>query len=235
MTTLDGFLEQISKRRSSDSVFNPYAESTAETGKVSSSNGDHLRQARTSQMANLSLYLHDLARQPGTDLMLIGEAPGYHGCAQSGIPFTGMRQITDQPTAQLRRIAPGLCMSSASSPSERSADAIWSVIQERQCNVLIWNAFPFHPHELNRPDSNRKPRAAELIEGREYLDSLISLFQPACVVSVGRVAERALSSVLPESAYETVRHPSFGGKTEFTCKMERILDSRGFSRLAVNA
>lgn len=224
MTSLNDFLERIGHRLSTDSVFNPYASISSQNDR---SGVDEF--CDSDQMNNLAIYLRDLFSQQRVDLMLVGEAPGYHGCAQSGIPFTSRKQLLTQPTSQLKRIGDQLTVTNVISFSERSADAIWSVIQESDCNVLIWNAFPYHPHERNMPTTNRKPRADELREGQDYLQSLLDLFAPARVVSIGRVAERAVSAILDSAEFEHVRHPSFGGKTEFTSNMQRILAEQDLS------
>lgn len=89
---------------------------------------------------------------------------------------------------------------------------------------LLWNAFPLHPHEPNDPRSNRKPNAAELKAG---LDLLQIVIEGRRVLCVGQVARKQVAKVLGRDVPDAqnadahsraivVRHPSYGGSTQFT-------------------
>ena len=71
MPLITHFVDSLSVRKGSDSVTNPYLD------------GD--------KAYNLELYLRSIVKQP--HVLFIGEAPGYHGCAKTGIPFTSHVQL----------------------------------------------------------------------------------------------------------------------------------------------
>jgi uracil-DNA glycosylase len=150
-------------------------------------------------------------------IMLVGEAPGYRGCRLSGIPFVSRTILQNrvQNTAlfgtqrgyQLVDEWPHI-------QKEASATIVWQVIAAMQPPPLLWNAFPFHPHQSDWPQSNRKPTRPELALGEPFLRQLHQIFGQPLLVAVGNTAVSALSAwQLP---HRKVRHPSHGGKTQFT-------------------
>jgi len=134
---------------------------------------------------NLKKYFNALFwAQP--ECMLIGEAPGIHGCVKTGIPFTSERLIFEDALSfhfpNTRFVVEG-------KKAEASATVIWREVQRLEKPPIMWNAFPLHPMDLN--GNNRTPRAAELEKGREILSTILELFPKVKIVSVGRKAEEA--------------------------------------------
>lgn len=86
---------------------------------------------------------------------------------------------------------------------------------------LLWNAYPFHPHQKGDKNSNRKPKSSELKVGMEILREIIILFDIKKVVAVGNAAEEVLKKMGLD--HEKVRHPSYGGKTAFTNGIKGLL------------
>jgi uracil-DNA glycosylase len=130
-----------------------------------------------------------LSARSEAQLLLVGEAAGYRGARVSGVPFTSERQLT------------------GTGPAEATATIVHRVLAELgiEEDVLLWNVVPTHPHRPGRPDSNRRPHAAEIEASRPFLESLAAGRQ---VVPVGRVAEAVLGTA-------GIRHPSHGGASEF--------------------
>lgn len=141
------------------------------------------------------------------DLVLVGEAAGWRGARQSGIAFTAAPMV-------------GL-------PGTREASA--TVVQQSlhaagvASETLLWNALPTHPHRTGSPRTNRTPTAKEL---RESTDVLRIALGTRLVVCVGKTAAQAVSASLAEPIVEIktaslssraiqVRHPSFGGASQF--------------------
>lgn len=147
---------------------------------------------------------------------MIGEAPGYKGCAQSGIPFTSLDIISSLDFFKNKAQLLG------GKEKERTATMIWNVIGPIAEPPMLWNAFPFHPHKNNSPKSNRKPNINEINEGLEYIKMLQKIFPNANLIAVGNVAYESLNK-FGLTVYGKVRHPSFGGKAQFNEKIIKIL------------
>ena len=175
---------------------------------------------------NLTRYLNE---QRGACLALIGEAAGYHGCRFTGIPFTceaQLRQWGDQPYRT---------SSHRGDHDERSARVVWQTLttlvpraiqtHSQIKGVILWNAFPWHPHQPRQPMSNRTPNAAERRAGCEALALFLEHIQPQHVLAVGRVAERALAQLGVTATY--ARHPSHGGQTAFGHALHSFWDDMG--------
>lgn len=155
-------------------------------------------------------------------LILCGEAVGYQGGRYSGIAFTSERLIGEgaipriEATARLtRRPLPF---------SEPSATIVWRELQQLglDAHTVLWNALPLHPHRPDVPWSNRTPTRAEFDAGRDAIGILAQAYPDAVIVGVGRHAQALLSDVL-EREVAGVRHPAYGGATEFAQGLRRAL------------
>ena len=172
--TIDEFIEKLSEFESSDTVYNMY-------------HGDSMAAKKCRK--NLKEYLE---KHKNTQILLVGEAPGYKGCARTGVPFT-------------------------SDSGEISSKVLQGAIDKYSHNVdvLIWNAFPFHPHEKNNPKSNRKPNKTELQTGRMFMGYFLEVSPNIkCVASVGKVAKELLKKFEFEYEPDHICHPSYGHKKE---------------------
>ena len=138
-----------------------------------------------------------LAARVDAPLLLVGEAAGYRGARVSGLAFTSERQLT------------------GSGPAEATATIVQSALDTLgiAATTLLWNVVPTHPHEADRPDTNRRPTRGEVEAARPFLDALARGRQ---VVPVGRVAEAALGIA-------GIRHPSHGGAHAFLEGLRRIV------------
>ena len=94
---------------------------------------------------------------------------------------------------------------------EHSANYMWEVLAKLHPNAFLWNAVPLHPRQPGMFDKNRKPTTKERNQFAPLTDGLIAILKPQAVIAVGRVAERALQKQKPTY----LRHPSFGGASEF--------------------
>jgi uracil-DNA glycosylase family 4 len=142
----------------------------------------------------LAAYLEARKRAP---IVLVGEAAGYRGSRVSGIPFTSERQLT------------------ASGPAEASATIVHRMLAELgiEDEVLLWNVVPTHPHEPDRPYTNRRPTRDEVEASARFLEGVA---RGRLVIAVGRLAEQATGAPY-------VRHPSHGGAEAFHQGLVRLL------------
>ncbi len=166
---------------------------------------------------NLKRYFDALISYPYSDDLLVGEAPGYAGCALTGIAFTSERLITSSSHPFLTSLRPHL--SCTGIQTEKTATMVWKHLVGGKKVPALWNAFPFHPHPLGKPRKNRKPTVAEAMFGATILSQIINILTPKRVFAIGRVAEAALSTYFPGIAVDYIRHPSNGGLSAFVSGM----------------
>lgn len=160
--------------------------------------------------ANLRAYLRALLAYPYSGHLLVGEAPGHRGCALTGIPFTDERMLRCGSHRFLRSIRNKVTVEGWT--AESTAGIVWSHLCECPSLPAFWNAVPFHPRSVLRP--NRVPTTNEIRTGQCFLRELIDVLCPHTVVAVGRKAEAALK-LLGHANVKAVRHPSHGGKQSF--------------------
>lgn len=173
--------------------------------------------------ANLARFLQDVAeRRPR--IALIGEAPGYKGMRLTGVPLMSRRMLVrgipalemfgvergyqDVPEPGFERIQ-----------SEQSGTIAWTELAALGIVPLIWAAFPFHPHQLGKPLTNRAPRRVEVKVGATFLTELLELFQPQKVIAFGNVAFGSLTELGVPCV--KIRHPAQGGKNDFVAGLRR--------------
>ena len=144
--------------------------------------------------------------------MLVGEAPGYRGCALTGIPFTDEVQLKLPENAYA--LGDWERSGNIGHTVERSASAVWLALREYHIIPLMWNAFPFHPYQEGKKSSNRTPTQSELKEGLQYLEALRSIFaiENSRVFALGKKAKEMLG-LTGNSQY--IRHPANDFKREF--------------------
>lgn len=197
------FIERLSLVRTAPDAYNQYGA------------GDNPWNAI--RRANLLRYLDDVyARQSG--IVLIAEAPGYRGMRITGLPMVSRRILRDGvPELELFSTARGY--QDVPEPgfeaiqSEQTSTILWSILPELKLVPLVWGSFPFHPHQLGNPLSNRKPRTPEVKLGEPFVRELLALFQPKKVIAVGNVGYGLLTAMgIP---CVKIRHPAQGGKNDF--------------------
>lgn len=198
----DAFIKSLSKRPSNSYVNNFY-NSVDSTDKY--------------KLNNLINYLQYYENNP-PKIILIGEAPGYRGCAASGIPFTS--QYTIKSSIFFTRNQMGVV---SGEQKENTATVMWGIFDELAEYPLLWNAFPFHPHQKNNKNTNRKPNTDELEEGLYYIKFLMTHFPLSQPAAVGNVAHSSLTSLGLNTV--KIRHPSYGGKNKFINDIKTLLKS----------
>ena len=175
------------------------------------------RSAPARRLENMGAYLE--ARERSARVMLLGEAPSHRGCRFTGIAFCSEVELIHKRDLVARRPLALTSAQSATKPvRERSAAVIWDELDRAGCahQVVLWNAFPWHPHGAEATTTNRKPRLAEVRQGREAFEALMACFtRRLCVLAVGKVAENALARWGGVECAGYIRHPAQGGEGRF--------------------
>lgn len=168
---------------------------------------------------NLYNYLQRI-KNNNSKVMLIGEAPGYHGCRLSGIAFTSEDKFTEDIIPDIMGKDLGYKIYSDGKPEkELSASIVWPKLKEWYNShgsvPLLWNICPFHPHKKGNIMSNRTPRKKEIERGIKYFLELVDIFNIQHIGCIGRKSFNTIEAMNLNTSLEYLRHPSCGGKREF--------------------
>ncbi len=190
-----------------DHVFNPYSDRCAD---------NDLEDAPERRSGNLMSVLEAAARRP-VDTLWIGRDYSYRGGRRTGLAFTD-DELLDEHALRwgltMQRPTRGVLV------RERSAGVVWSILSRIEATVFLWNVFPLHPYEPDKPFSNRAHNARERRAGQHLLDQLVRLLNPSAIIAIGKDAERAAMMLDGPAEVTRVRHPSYGGQTEFLAGMK---------------
>jgi hypothetical protein len=203
------FVDELAALRF-ENVFNPYAECCPAHDRPD---------APAIRRHNLMSVL-DAAQALGTDSIWFGRDLGYRGGRRTGLA------LTDEPHLDVLGKAFGdvaVERATATAPvAERTAQEIWKMIRQLPVPPLLWNAFPFHPHDPGNPMTNRchSAREARLVE--DVLATLLAWFCPRRVIALGNDAHRALQRMRQDAI--CVRHPSYGGQAAFIAGISKTYD-----------
>jgi hypothetical protein len=173
--------------------------------------------------ANLGHYLEAMTKHK-PETLLVMEAPGYRGCRLTGVPVTSRKILLDG-LPELDVFGAGY--QDVPEPGfehiqgEQSATIVWGTLRELGVVPLIWNTFPFHPHRMNAPLTNRKPRKPETALGMTFLRDIIDWFGVSQIIAVGNVAHDTLRAM--DIHCDKVRHPAQGGKNDFVAGLNALL------------
>ena len=211
----------LTATRSTDTVFNQYRDRKDEID---------LPDAAAIRTENLRRYMAEATKT--ASILVVGEAAGPWGCRFSGVPFTGERQLLDPsfPLCGRRssRIVPSRPTKVSPPFISRSSEAFWGVMLPHHGRFLVWDAFPLHSHEPHDVLTVRNPRRSEVSQFGEALRLIKAYMMPTNIVAVGKKAFEELDALREPSIY--VRHPSRGGKAEFSAGMQSIFKNEGRKR-----
>lgn len=184
-----------------ENVFNPYQDQCSIHDRPS---GPAVRRA------NLTGYLCAIENLEA-DTIWMGRDLGYRGGRRTGLALTDEAHLEAMafcyPGTKPKRATQGPPV------AERTASEIWAVIRLLARPPLLWNVFPFHPHEDGHPLSNRKFTSRELGQVDDLNRELIHWLGIRRIISIGQDAAKYAEKF--GVVVESVRHPSYGGVTEF--------------------
>ena len=168
------------------------------------------RDAAARRRSNLQVML-EAALDAHVETIWIARDLGYRGGRRTGVPLTDEVHLTHASA-----LMGGIALERATQGpeiAERTAAIVWQVLGRIGQPVMLWNVFPFHPHDADDPMSNRCHSRAEREETWPLLQALVSMVQPKRIVAIGRDAHLALAGL--ETEVTAIRHPSYGGQREF--------------------
>jgi hypothetical protein len=194
------FVSRVAELRFDD-TFNPYADLCPDYDDFN---------ANATRRKNLQLVLQAALRCDVESLWL-GRDLGYRGGRRTGLALTD--EVHLQWHEDLMRTGPLVRATKGPVVSERTASVVWRALRAIDRPIFLWNIFPLHPHAPGDPMSNRPHTRAEADECLPLLSWLLERLNPRRVVAIGREAQSALARV--GVAASLVRHPSYGGQTEF--------------------
>lgn len=191
-----------------ENVFNPYSDVCPVHDR---------KDAAAFRRKNLRTYL-SAVEAIGVDTIWMGRDLGYRGGRRTGLALTDEYHLPE-----LSSVYPG-CQSKQATRgpavAERTAAEIWAVLRAIKIPPLLWNVFPFHPHEPGNPFSNRRFTNRELGEVDELNIELITWLKIKKIVAIGQDAARYAERFGVHTV--TIRHPSYGGVREFRDGMKKL-------------
>jgi hypothetical protein len=193
-----------------DNVFNPYSDRCST---------HDLADAPAVRRSNLRGYL-TAVEALGTDTIWMGRDLGYRGGRRTGLALTDELHLSNVSSSY-----PGTFPTRATRGPvivERTASEIWAALSQLECPPLLWNVFPFHPHERDEPFSNRRFKASELARVNELNHALINWLGIQRIICIGKDAAEYATCFGVEVA--CIRHPSYGGVKDFRSGVERLYD-----------
>ena len=207
------FIEAVASLQFED-CFNPYSDRCEVHDR---------RDPPRRRAAALSAMLRRATEAP-VDAIWIGRDLGYRGGRRTGLALTDdVHMVQHVKRWDLDLVAERPTIGSAI--AERTAAAIWGMLEHIDARIFLWNVFPLHPHESGEPFTNRQHNAHERRAGEELLQQLIALLKPSRVVAIGNDAAAAARRIANAVPVICVRHPSYGGQTQF---QSQILELYGY-------
>ncbi len=200
MNSIKKFISDIRKFESAN-VFNPYRDICP---KHDDENSAEIRSENLAMLLEAALRFKVKTIWFGRDL-------GYMGGRRTGLALTDEANLDAHS-----RMYSGVRFAKATVSNlvtERTAKIVWDQLSALEEPVLLWNIFPFHPHLVSDPFSNRCHTRKERLAAEPFVRGLIELLDANRLLAIGNDAKVGLNEMGLESM--KIRHPSYGGKADF--------------------
>lgn len=195
------FVDAISELQFQD-VFNPYSNRCPVYDRP---NAPAIRRRALLQLLTAAV-------QTEVDSVWVGRDLGYRGGRRTGLALTDDEHLEAYSTRwRITAARP----TTGPAIKERTAAVVWRALAPIARPIVLWNVFPLHPHEIDRPFTNRAHNAHERIAGEALLRELLTMVKPCRLIAIGNDADKVARSLISDSAFAKVRHPSYGGQNEF--------------------
>lgn len=159
------------------------------------------------------------AASKSIDAIWVGRDLGYRGGRRTGLALTDDIHINRHAKRwdlSAERPTVGTAL------AERTAAVVWRILDQIDARIFLWNVFPLHPHEVGEPFTNRQHNARERRAGEELLEAIIDLLRPERIIAIGNDAAAAANRVADAVSVICVRHPSYGGQTQFLRQLAEL-------------
>lgn len=153
------------------------------------------------------------------DAIWVGRDLGYRGGRRTGLALTDDVHLSDHLARwnlESNRLTYGEAV------SERTATVVWGILLRVNAPIFLWNVFPLHPFKKGDPLSNRAHNARERKAGIDILLKIVSYIKPRRIIAIGNDAFNVLSAAFTSDQVYKVRHPSYGGHSEFLSTMNKL-------------
>lgn len=197
-----------------ENVFNPYSDRCTV----------HDLEDAPARRSKALLELLQTAVATEIDALWIGRDLGHRGGRRTGLALTDDVHLTIHATRwnmSIERATTGTMV------AERTAAVIWSMLALVSVPVFLWNVFPLHPHEPDDPFSNRTHRPHERAVGEALLAELVGMLRPRRLVAIGNDAAKVAFRLANITEVVQVRHPSYGGQSDFLRQVRCLYDLTG--------
>lgn len=224
--TIEEFIKNLQAYHK-ENVFNPWGE--FDTSCDIGQRGLDIR------VANLRRYLE---LRKNAHYLFIAEGLGYQGGHFSGIAITSERILLgEHPSVDPKSVLGEWNYERTSNPestllnrtqklkgfNEPTDTVVWNALNTHGLaafDVILWNIFPFHPHQPGKLLTNRTPSTEELDTGIEFAKQLLELVPDMKIIAIGGKAATTLARYGVKA--QAVRHPSMGGANEFRQEVAKL-------------